>query len=112
MPAVGCASAAQAYAAVLAWAGASKSRDAVDLRVIAGVRTKTGKQIDTQVEDGGWPDLAKGKRLPDRDQDGMPDAWERAHGLDPARNDSASDRDGDGYTAIEDYLNGLVPGQS
>ena len=112
MPPVGCASAAQAYAAVLAWAGASKSRDAVDLRVIAGVRTKTGKQIDTQVEDGGWPDLAKGKRLPDRDQDGMPDAWERAHGLDPARNDSASDRDGDGYTAIEDYLNGLVPGQS
>ncbi len=109
MAPVGCDSAASAYDAVLAWAGASKSRDAVDLRVIAGVRTKTGKQIDTQGEDGGWPDLAKGKAPADRDRDGMPDAWERAHGLDPGKDDSATDRDGNGYSAIEDYLNGLVP---
>lgn len=109
MPAVGCESAAAGYAAVLAWAGASKSRDAVDLKVIAGVKTKMGKQIDTQSEDGGWPELAKGKPLPDRDRDGMPDAWERARGLNPDKDDSATDRDGNGYTAIEDYLNGLVP---
>jgi pectate lyase len=39
----------------------------------------------------------------------MPDAWEREHGLnpnDPA--DSALDADGDGYTNLEEYLNGLV----
>jgi hypothetical protein len=39
----------------------------------------------------------------------MPDAWEAAHGLnpeDPA--DSAADRDGDGYTNLEEYLNSLA----
>ena len=109
MAPVACESAAAGYDAVLAWAGASKSRDAVDLRVIAGVRARTGKQIDTQGEDGGWPDLVQGKPAADRDHDGMPDAWERAHGLNPDKDDSATDRDGNGYTAIEDYLNGLVP---
>lgn len=109
MAPVTCESAAASYRDVLAWAGASKSRDAVDLKVLAGVKTRTGKQIDTQSEDGGWPELSRGMYLVDRDHDGMPDAWERKHGLDPAKDDSASDRDGNGYTAIEDYLNGLVP---
>ena len=109
MPPVGCDSAAASYDAVLAWAGASKSRDAVDLKVLAGVKTRTGKQIDTQGEDGGWPDLAQGTYPLDSDHDGMPDAWEKKHGLDPKKDDSATDRDGNGYTAIEDYLNSLVP---
>jgi hypothetical protein len=38
----------------------------------------------------------------------MPDAWERAHHLDPSIDDSARDRDGDGYTNIEEYVNELV----
>lgn len=112
MAPVTCASAAASYQTVLAWAGASKNRDAVDLKVVAGVKTRTGKQIDTQGEDGGWPELSRGTYAPDSDHDGMPDVWERKHDLDPAKDDSASDRDGDGYTAIEDYLNGLVPPRS
>jgi pectate lyase len=46
----------------------------------------------------------------DRDNDGMPDAWETEHGLnpdDPA--DSAADADSDGYTNIEEFLNGTNP---
>jgi hypothetical protein len=40
----------------------------------------------------------------------MPDAWERAHGLDAANPaDGPRDRDGDGYTNLEEYLNSLVP---
>lgn len=45
----------------------------------------------------------------DSDGDGMPDAWEKAQGLNPqdaadaARVDPAS-----GYTQLERYLNGLV----
>jgi hypothetical protein len=39
----------------------------------------------------------------------MPDTWEQSHGLDagdPA--DGSMDRDADGYTNVEEYLNSLV----
>ena len=45
--------------AALASAGASAPRDAVDTRVIASVRNRGGKIIDSQEEVGGWPDLSK-----------------------------------------------------
>jgi hypothetical protein len=41
----------------------------------------------------------------DTDQDGMPDTWETANGYNPSINDSAEDRDGDGYTNLEEFLN-------
>ncbi len=82
--------------------------DPVDLRVIASVRNRTGRIIDSQSEVGGWPVLAPGQAPQDSDQDGMPDAWETARGLDPTNGDDASgDRDGDGYTNVEEYVNGL-----
>lgn len=96
--------AASAYARVLKSAGASKVRDAVDARVVAGVRDRTGKQIDSQRDVGGWPEL---KSLPaprDSDRDGMPDAWERTHGLDPNVADGNGDRNRDGYTNLEEWL--------
>ena len=99
--------AASAYARVLASAGASKPRDSVDEAVIAGVRNRTGHQIDSQREMGGWPVLPPGRAPTDSDRDGMPDAWEKAHGLDPAHDDSAKVLAG-GYTSVETYLNGLV----
>lgn len=43
----------------LANAGASSPRDAVDARVIASVRAKSGRIIDSQDDVGGWPDLSK-----------------------------------------------------
>jgi len=42
----------------------------------------------------------------------MPDAWEIRYGLnphDPA--DAAKDKDGDGYTNLEEYINGTNPNQ-
>lgn len=40
--------------------------------------------------------------------DGLPDAWERAHGLDPDNpQDDISDLDGGGYTSVEEYVNEL-----
>jgi hypothetical protein len=92
-----------AMAHVLARAGAWP-RDAADLRVVESVRTRTGRHIDSQEEVGGWPELAGSWAEPDTDGDGMPDAWERAHGLDPARADGNADRDGDGMTNVEDWL--------
>ena len=44
----------------------------------------------------------------DSDFDGMPDTWEIKYGLDPNDPcDNIEDRDGDGYTNIEEYLNDL-----
>lgn len=45
----------------------------------------------------------------DDDQDGMSDAWEADHGLDPTRDDGEEDADGDGYTNLEEYLLGTDP---
>jgi hypothetical protein len=101
-------SAAAAEAAVFAAAGASRPRDTVDLRVIDAVEDGTGRIIDSQDQVGGWPDLAPGTPWVDGDGDGMPDDWELAHGHDPAGSDGATDRDGDGFTNLEDWLNGLA----
>lgn len=101
--------AASAYERVLAQAGASRVRDAVDIRVVAGVRDRSGKQIDSQRDVGGWPEL-KGAPAPvDGDNDGMPDAWERKHRLDPRDpRDAGGDRDRDGFTNLEEWLASLT----
>lgn len=100
--------AAKAEARVLAHVGAGRVRDAVDARIIAGVRARTGRIIDSQSEVGGWPELDAGSPWIDGDGDGMPDDWEAAEGLDPAdAADGAADRNGDGFTNLEDWLNSL-----
>ena len=100
--------ATEAYQRVLNDAGASRRRDGADKRLVEGVGNRTHRMINSQSEVGGWPELANKAAPADMDQDGMPDAWERSHGLDPAvaadRND---DRDNDGFTNLEEYLNSL-----
>jgi pectate lyase len=101
--------ASRAYDKVLASAGASRFRDAVDARVVASVRSGTGRIIDSQKEVGGWPELAAGVPWRDGDGDGMPDDWERRHGHDAAdASDGNGDADGDGYTNVEEWLNSLA----
>ncbi|MFA6589738.1 MAG: polysaccharide lyase [Bacteroidales bacterium] len=61
----------------------------------------------TQV--GGLP-AYQGKPRKDSDNDGMPDAWEIKYGLDPNDpSDAVKDCNGDGYTNIEKYINGINP---
>jgi hypothetical protein len=46
----------------------------------------------------------------DSDGDGMPDDWEKRFALNPNDpSDGAQDKDGDGYTNLEEYLNGTDP---
>jgi pectate lyase len=96
--------------AVLAGAGATlPRRDAVDARIVTEVRRRSGAIIDSPDQAGGYPSYRGGFPPPDADADGMPDDWERAAGLDPEDPaDALHDRDGDGYTSLEDYLFSLT----
>lgn len=125
----------QAYAYVLENVGATlPKRDAVDKRIVEEVRTGKivyteggqtgiGKQfikrrlpedsykqgiITHPSQVGGYPEY-RGTPYKDSDNDGMPDEWETKHGLNPKNAaDAATDKNGDGYTAIEEYLNSVV----
>ena len=108
--------AAEAYEIVLAGSGATRpKRDAVDERIVDMVRSgevtyQEGRGIITAIEQvGGYPEY-KGEPYADADNDGMPDAWEMKYDLNPNDSaDAAGDQNGDGYTNIEDFLNGLDP---
>lgn len=107
-----------AYKSVLARAGCLP-RDAVGLQAVHEVRTGTGKWGRHDPPDGLLAGLTPGKPPLDSDGDGMPDEWEKAHGLNP--NDPADankivppgaskdDRHA-GYTYIEFYVNELAEG--
>jgi hypothetical protein len=129
-------SAKDAYNYVLKNVGATlPRRDAVDKRVIEQVRTgkisykpmvtdtdfqfkvrKLPKDsyklgIITNINQvGGYPNYT-GTPYKDADNDGMPDSYEKSHGLNP---NDASDavkvaKNQGGYTNIEVYLNSVVP---
>ena len=85
-------------------------RDAVDTRIIKHIRTGAGAIINSQEDVGGWPEYASAEPPDDSDLDGMPDEWETKHGLDPNDAlDNKADQDGDGYTNIEEFINGTEP---
>ena len=105
-------------------AGANKpALDYIDSRyhkeVSTGTTTYKGSKdglagiIDSQSDVGGYPNstnFKSGTAPADTDRDGMPDAWETEHGLDPANaNDGAIvSLSADDYTNLELYLNELA----
>jgi pectate lyase len=105
-----------AYLAVLEHAGCSlPRRDPIDARIIEEVRNGTAAHgnngiINTPEDVGGWPNLQSGEAPPDSDHDGMPDEWEGKFGFDSKNaGDNSQDEDQDGYTNLEEYLNGTDP---
>jgi pectate lyase len=113
-------SALEAYDQVLAGAGASRGlgcdgaffsrRDAIDARIVKDVINGTGQIIDDPSEVGGWLTIPPATPCADSDHDGMPDQWEEQQGFDPNdSSDASADQDGDGYTNIEEFLNGTNP---
>jgi len=136
MPAITIMPAKEAYEFVLANAGATlPKRDPVDTRVVEQVRTgkiiykdNTATDVGSQYihrrldkdsykqgiiadisQVGGYPEY-KGTPYKDSDNDGMPDEWERKHGLNPKdAADAVKDMNGDGYTNIEKFINGINP---
>ena len=68
----------------------------------------TNRLIDSEDQVGGWPALKSVPAPLDTDRDGMPDDWERHHGLNPNDpHDRNGDQNGDGFTNLEKYLNSL-----
>lgn len=126
----------EAFEFVMNNAGATMpKRDPVDARVIEMVRSGQIKALEnvdltdvpkfkyrrlpddsykqgiiTDISQvGGYPEY-KGKPYKDSDGDGMPDAWEKKYGLNPHdASDAILDCNGDGYTNIEKYINGIDP---
>jgi hypothetical protein len=94
----------QAYDTVLAKAGAWP-RDPMNVRTVNEIKTGTGeygKQDDAKITSGPAAPA-------DADMDGMPDCWETAYGLNPNDStDSRGDKNGDGYTNIEEYINDVA----
>ena len=108
-PSVRTMSAQQAFEAVLNGAGATKpKRDSVDTRVVESVRKRIGRIINSTDEVGGWPVYQPGAAPVDTDGDGIPDAWESAHGLDPRNPADALKPSPSGHSWIEVYLNELA----
>ena len=111
----------QAYELVLAHAGASLHRDALDDIIIRDVRegkaTFTGEgcdpgiintQNDVKLDNGPWPELKSLPAPKDSDGDGMPDEWERQHGLNHNDSSDGNATQADGYTNLEHYLNEIT----
>ncbi len=119
-PQVTTTSAFQAYEDVLAGAGATMGIDELgnfyyrrtsgDTRIVDTVRNGTGNIVDDPSDVGGWPTMRSATPPADSDHDGMPDAWENLYGFDPnSASNGPKDADGDGYTNVEEYLNGTIP---
>jgi pectate lyase len=107
--------AAQAYDLVLAGAGASRPlRDTLDQRLVREVRTRTGRLIDVPggyphgtpyaISQKAWPVLKTAPAPADTDHDGMPDAWETAHKLNPKDASDRAKTGAGGYPMLEVYL--------
>jgi hypothetical protein len=97
-------------------------RDEVDALVVSDLVTQKHRHLNYQATDttgianGGFGTLASTPAPPDTDQDGMPDDWEKAVGLNPAVDDHNGRVTGcgaflpgdTGYTWLEDYLQYLA----
>ncbi|MBQ7162372.1 MAG: T9SS C-terminal target domain-containing protein [Bacteroidales bacterium] len=118
-------SARDAYKIVLSDMGANQplldDHDRRNVReALEGSWTYTGApgyrgQIDSEEDAGGFEVYPEEVRPTDfdTDLDGLPDWWEKMFGSNPASpsedfSDSNADPDGDGYTALEDYLEFLA----
>lgn len=89
--------------------GATKPRrDAVDTRIIDQVLNGTGGLINDPAQVGGHPLLASGTPPVDSDNDGIPDAWAVAQGLNPKDPTHATRIAQNGYSHLENYLNQLA----
>jgi len=116
--------AATARDLVLATAGARIPKlDSTDTRLINDYQNGTGKFISrvhgqtsatslnpgpSDIPEGTFPSYLGGTPYLDSDKDGMSDSWESAHGLNPFDPSDSPKFASNGYTNIENFINGLA----
>jgi hypothetical protein len=101
--------AAEAYQKIVADAGASLHRDAVDRRLIEDLTSlgRRGHTVHDPAEMGGFGEITGGPAPVGTGADGLPVAWKTAHGLAPNLPDDNKPT-ASGYTHLEEYLNSPV----
>ncbi len=85
------------------------NRDAVDARILTEYKLGKGVLPHSEDEVGGFPPVDPGTACVDSDHDGIPDAWEIGHGLNPKKPSEANKLNSDGYTNLEHFLGGNYP---
>ena len=85
-------------------------RDTVDARIVNDYKNGTGFIPASENEVGGYPTVRVTAPYADSDHDGMADVWEDMYGFDKnSASDNVKDKDGDGYTNLEEFINGTNP---
>jgi hypothetical protein len=82
------------------------NRDAVDAGFVTQFLAASGRNAHAITTVGTYPLLAAGAACADADGDGMPDAYETAHGLNPSDRSDGAALAPNGYTNLENYLDG------
>jgi Ca2+-binding RTX toxin-like protein len=96
---------------VLANAGAGAGHlDPTDSALIAAVRAGAAVMVDSVAQAGGYPAFGPAVAPTDSDGDGMPNWFEDLYGFNSRVADNNGDSDHDGYTNLEEYLDGLIGG--
>lgn len=95
---------------ILETVGSSVNRDSADDRMISDFINGTGSLKDNVSFPEDFPVIPNPAPNKDLDSDGMADEWELVNGFDTSVDDSAADKDGNGYTNIEEYLHFLAAG--
>ena len=85
-------------------------RDAVDARIVDGVLDGSSRIVRHPDDLPSHASPTVRATLRDTDADGIPDLYEAKVGSAVDVADAAGDADGDGYTNIEEYVNGLLDG--
>jgi hypothetical protein len=99
---------AKAGAYAVAGGTATVRRDSVDLRAVNDINTGAGRMIASEADVGGYPAVAGGTPYTDTDGDGIADAWESSHGLNPNDPSDGPATAANGYTNLENFLNELA----
>jgi hypothetical protein len=82
------------------------NRDSVDLRLLSEYGDELGVIPQDESAVGGYPTINSKIGYLDVDKDGMPDLYEKKNNFDPLDPiDSNLDKDGNGYTNLEEFLN-------